>query len=172
MKTFSAKPADVTREWFVIDADNKVLGRIATEIALRLRGKHKPVYTPHVDTGDHSVVINADKIAVTGNKEEGKIYYVRSYAKDRKKPTYGLIRTISPSSILVDLESVTINNGGNPYAIGLLLDDGTGVDEYGFIWAKDTIPAYDNNDGIWITSLNFSGNWLSDEKAVFFCVMV
>ena len=55
MKTFSAKPADVTREWFVIDADNKVLGRIATEIALRLRGKHKPVYTPHVDTGDHIV---------------------------------------------------------------------------------------------------------------------
>ena len=75
MKTFSAKPADVTREWYVIDADNKVLGRVATEIALRLRGKHKPEYTPHVDTGDHIVVINAEKIALTGNKEEDKIYY-------------------------------------------------------------------------------------------------
>jgi len=75
MKTFSAKPADVKREWFVIDATDKVLGRVATEIATRLRGKHKPEYTPHVDTGDHIVVINAEKIAVTGNKEEGKIYY-------------------------------------------------------------------------------------------------
>jgi len=75
MKTFSAKPQDVTREWFVIDATDKVLGRVATEVALRLRGKHKPEYTPHVDTGDHIVIINAEKIAVTGNKEEGKIYY-------------------------------------------------------------------------------------------------
>ncbi len=75
MKTFSAKPADVKREWFVIDATDKVLGRVATEIATRLRGKHKAEYTPHVDTGDHIVVINAEKIAVTGNKEEGKIYY-------------------------------------------------------------------------------------------------
>jgi large subunit ribosomal protein L13 len=75
MKTFSAKPAEVKREWFVIDATDKVLGRVATEIAIRLRGKHKPEFTPHVDTGDHIVVINAEKIAVTGNKEEGKIYY-------------------------------------------------------------------------------------------------
>ena len=75
MKTFSAKPAEVKREWFVVDAADKVLGRVATEIALRLRGKHKPEYTPHIDTGDHIVVINAEKIAVTGNKEEGKIYY-------------------------------------------------------------------------------------------------
>ena len=75
MKTFSAKPAEVKREWFVIDANDKVLGRVATEIAHRLRGKHKAEYTPHVDTGDHIVVINAEKVAVTGNKEEGKIYY-------------------------------------------------------------------------------------------------
>lgn len=75
MKTFSAKPAEVKREWFVIDATDKVLGRVATEIAHLLRGKHKPEYTPHVDTGDHIIVINAEKIAVTGNKEEGKIYY-------------------------------------------------------------------------------------------------
>jgi large subunit ribosomal protein L13 len=75
MKTFSAKPQEVKREWFVIDATDKVLGRVATEVALRLRGKHKPEYTPHVDTGDHIVIINAEKIAVTGNKEEDKVYY-------------------------------------------------------------------------------------------------
>ena len=75
MKTFSAKPAEVKREWFVVDVTDRVLGRMATEIALRLRGKHKPEYTPHVDTGDHIVVINADKIAVTGNKETDKVYY-------------------------------------------------------------------------------------------------
>jgi large subunit ribosomal protein L13 len=75
MKTFSAKSHEVKREWFVVDATDKVLGRVATEIATRLRGKHKAEYTPHVDTGDHIVVINAEKIAVTGNKEEGKIYY-------------------------------------------------------------------------------------------------
>ena len=75
MKTFSAKPAEVKREWFVVDATDKVLGRVATEIAHRLRGKHKAEFTPHVDTGDHIVVINAEKIAVTGNKEEAKIYY-------------------------------------------------------------------------------------------------
>lgn len=75
MKTFSAKPQEVTREWFIIDATDKVLGRLSAEVAHRLRGKHKPEYTPHVDTGDHIVIINAEKIAVTGNKEEGKVYY-------------------------------------------------------------------------------------------------
>ena len=75
MKTFSAKPAEVTRDWYVVDVADKVLGRVATEIALRLRGKHKPEFTPHVDTGDHIVVINAEKIAVTGKKETDKIYY-------------------------------------------------------------------------------------------------
>lgn len=75
MKTFSAKPHEVKREWFVIDATDKVLGRLSTEIARRLKGKHKPEYTPHVDTGDHIVIINAEKVAVTGNKEEAKMYY-------------------------------------------------------------------------------------------------
>jgi len=75
MKTFVAKPADVKREWFVVDAEGKTLGRLATEIALRLRGKHKAEYTPHVDTGDYIVVVNAEKITVTGNKAKGKIYY-------------------------------------------------------------------------------------------------
>lgn len=75
MKTFVAKPAEVQRDWFVVDADGKTLGRIATEIARRLRGKHKAEFTPHVDTGDYIVVINADKVTVTGNKAKGKMYY-------------------------------------------------------------------------------------------------
>ena len=75
MKTFSAKPAEVKRDWFVIDAEGKTLGRMATEIARRLRGKHKAEYTPHVDTGDYIVVINADKVHVTGRKETDKMYY-------------------------------------------------------------------------------------------------
>jgi large subunit ribosomal protein L13 len=75
MKTFSAKPHEVRREWLVIDAAGKNLGRLASEIARRLRGKHKPEFTPHVDTGDYIVVINAEKIAVTGNKMSDKIYH-------------------------------------------------------------------------------------------------
>ena len=78
MKTFSAKPAEVRRDWFVIDATGKTLGRMATEIAMRLRGKHKPEYTPHVDTGDYIVVVNAEKVAVTGNKQQDKMYYRHS----------------------------------------------------------------------------------------------
>ncbi len=75
MKTFSAKPAEVRRDWFVVDATGKTLGRLSTEIAHHLRGKHKPEYTPHVDTGDYIVVVNAEKIRVTGNKLKDKIYY-------------------------------------------------------------------------------------------------
>ena len=75
MKTFSANPQTVKRDWFVIDANNKVLGRLASEIAHRLRGKHKAEYTPHVDTGDYIIVVNAEKIAVTGNKANAKKYY-------------------------------------------------------------------------------------------------
>ena len=78
MKTFSAKNETVRRDWFVVDAENKVLGRLAAEIAHRLRGKHKPEYTPHVDTGDYIVVVNAGKVAVTGNKATDKIYYRHS----------------------------------------------------------------------------------------------
>jgi large subunit ribosomal protein L13 len=75
MKTFSAKADEVKREWFIIDAENVILGRMAAEIARRLRGKHKPEFTPHVDTGDYIVVINAEKLAVTGNKMKQKTYY-------------------------------------------------------------------------------------------------
>jgi large subunit ribosomal protein L13 len=73
--TVSAKPAEVRRDWFLVDAEDKTLGRLATEIARRLRGKHKPIYTPHVDTGDYIVVINAEKIRVTGNKMQNKMYH-------------------------------------------------------------------------------------------------
>ncbi|MFO8155251.1 MAG: 50S ribosomal protein L13 [Pseudomonadota bacterium] len=75
MKTFSAKPAEVQRDWYVIDAEGKTLGRLATEVARRLRGKHKPEYTPHVDTGDYIIVVNAEKVAVTGRKAADKMYY-------------------------------------------------------------------------------------------------
>jgi large subunit ribosomal protein L13 len=75
MKTVSTKPADVTRDWFVVDAEGKTLGRMATEIARLLRGKHKPEYTPHVDTGDYIIVVNAEKVRVTGNKAKDKMYY-------------------------------------------------------------------------------------------------
>ena len=75
MKTFVAKPETVKRDWYVVDAEGKTLGRLSTEIASRLRGKHKPEYTPHVDTGDYIVVINAEKVAVTGKKRTDKMYH-------------------------------------------------------------------------------------------------
>ena len=78
MKTVSTRPQDVDRTWFVVDAEDKTLGRLATEIARRLRGKHKPEYTPHVDTGDYIVVVNAEKVRVTGNKFNDKMYYRHS----------------------------------------------------------------------------------------------
>ncbi len=75
MSTVFAHPETVRRDWYVVDASGKTLGRLATQLAVRLRGKHKPQYTPHVDTGDHIIVLNADKIAVTGNKLTDKTYY-------------------------------------------------------------------------------------------------
>ncbi|MGD8207501.1 MAG: 50S ribosomal protein L13 [Thiohalocapsa sp.] len=75
MTTVSTKPAEVRRGWYLIDAEGKTLGRLAAELARRLRGKHKPQYTPHVDTGDYLVVVNADKVRVTGNKLQDKVYY-------------------------------------------------------------------------------------------------
>ena len=74
MKSYVAKPLEIERKWYVIDATDKTLGRLSTEIASRLRGKHKPIYTPHVDCGDHIIVINAEKIKVTGNKATQKVY--------------------------------------------------------------------------------------------------
>jgi large subunit ribosomal protein L13 len=101
MKTFSAKPAEVTRDWYVIDADGKTLGRLSTEIARRLRGKHKPVYTPHVDTGDYIIVINAEKVRVTGNKEQDKIYYKHTgYIGNMKSISLGKLRQRKPERII------------------------------------------------------------------------
>jgi len=78
MKTFSAKPHEVEREWYVIDATDRPLGRLATAVASRLRGKHKPIFTPHVDTGDYIIVVNAAKVGATGNKRSQKMYYRHS----------------------------------------------------------------------------------------------
>lgn len=75
MKTYSATPADIERKWLVVDADGVVLGRMAAIVADRLRGKHKPYYTPHLDCGDHVVIINAEKVQLTGNKRQDKVYY-------------------------------------------------------------------------------------------------
>ena len=101
MKTYSAKPAEVERAWFVVDAEGKTLGRLATEIAHRLRGKHKPEYTPHVDTGDYIVVVNAEKIRVTGNKEKDKIYYkYTGYIGNLKAVPLGKMREMHPDRII------------------------------------------------------------------------
>ncbi len=75
MKTYSAKPAEVARKWYVIDAEGIVLGRLASIVAMRLRGKHKPIYTPHIDCGDNIIVVNADKVKLTGRKRGRKVYY-------------------------------------------------------------------------------------------------
>ena len=78
MTTRSTRPSEVNREWYLVDATDKVLGRLATQIAVRLRGKHKPTYTPHIDTGDYIVVVNARKVRLTGNKEKAKVYHRHS----------------------------------------------------------------------------------------------
>lgn len=101
MKTFSAKPAEVQRGWFLVDAKGKTLGRLASEIARRLKGKHKPEYTPHVDTGDYIVVINAEQVAVTGRKLEQKVYYRHSgYPGGLKEETLGKLLQRKPISVL------------------------------------------------------------------------
>ena len=101
MKTFSAKPETVKRDWFVIDATDKVLGRLATEVASRLRGKHKAEFTPHVDTGDYIVIVNAEKIRVTGKKEKDKFYHKHSgYIGGMKSTALGKMRQEHPERII------------------------------------------------------------------------
>ena len=101
MKTFSAKPAEVKRDWYIIDADGKTLGRLCTEVARRLRGKHKPEYTPHVDTGDYIVIVNAEKIRVTGNKIEDKRYFRHSgYPGGISETTFGKMQEKFPGRAL------------------------------------------------------------------------
>jgi large subunit ribosomal protein L13 len=101
MKTFSAKPEEVRRDWFVVDATDKTLGRLATELASRLRGKHKPEFTPHVDTGDHIVVVNAARIRVTGNKLADKMYYRHTgYVGNLKSISLGKLMEKSPEQVI------------------------------------------------------------------------
>ena len=103
MKTISAKPETVKRDWYVVDASGKTLGRLASEIASRLRGKHKPVYTPHVDTGDYIIVVNAAKVAVTGNKGEDKMYY-------RHSEFPGGIKGVNFNTLIVRKPELVIEN--------------------------------------------------------------
>jgi len=101
MKTLSAKPAEIHRQWFVVDASGKTLGRLASEVARRLRGKHKPEYTPHVDTGDYIVVVNASKIHVTGNKAQNKMYHHHTgYVGNLKSINFDKLRAKAPERII------------------------------------------------------------------------
>ncbi len=101
MKTFSANPATVKRDWYVVDAEGKTLGRLASEIARRLRGKHKAEYTPHVDTGDYIVVINAEKVRVTGRKATDKIYYRHTgYIGNMKSASFEKMIATRPEQVL------------------------------------------------------------------------
>ncbi|MBK79711.1 MAG: 50S ribosomal protein L13 [Gammaproteobacteria bacterium] len=101
MKTVSMRAEDVRRSWFVVDAEDKTLGRLATEIATRLRGKHKPEYTPHVDTGDYVIVVNAEKIRVTGAKTTDKMYYRHSgYPGGIKSRSFEQMRDSHPERII------------------------------------------------------------------------
>ena len=101
MKTYSTKSHEVQGDWFVVDATDKVLGRLSVELAKRLRGKHKPEYTPHADTGDYIVVINADKIAVTGNKAKDKIYYHHTgYVGNLKSASFEKMKETHPERII------------------------------------------------------------------------
>lgn len=101
MKTFSAKASETKHDWYVVDASGKVLGRLASEIALRLRGKHKAIYTPHVDTGDFIVVVNAEKIALTGKKLTDKIYYSYSgYPGGLRETAAGKMLAEKPENLI------------------------------------------------------------------------
>lgn len=100
-RSYSAKPTEVQRKWYVVDAEGKTLGRLATTVAATLRGKHKPTFTPHIDTGDFVVVVNADKVKVTGNKETQKVYYRHSnYPGGLKSETLKDMRERHPDRII------------------------------------------------------------------------
>ncbi len=118
MKTFSAKPAEVDHKWLLVDAKDKILGRLASEIAIRLRGKHKPEYTPHVDTGDFVVVVNAQAIAVTGKKMTDKKYYRHSgYPGGIKEITFGKKQQRFPGQVLLDAVKGMLPKGPLGYAM-------------------------------------------------------
>ncbi|HET9670661.1 MAG TPA: 50S ribosomal protein L13 [Casimicrobiaceae bacterium] len=118
MKTYSARPRDVTHDWYVVDAADKVLGRLAAEIASRLRGKHKAIYTPHIDTGDFIVVTNVDKIRVTGTKEETKLYHRHSgYPGGISTTTFGKMQQRFPGRALEKAVKGMLPKGPLGYAM-------------------------------------------------------
>jgi large subunit ribosomal protein L13 len=118
MKTFSARPQDVHREWYVVDATDKVLGRLASAIAHRLRGKHKAIYTPHIDTGDFIVVTNVEKLRVTGAKAEDKLYHRHSgYPGGIRTTTYGKVQRRFPGRVLETAVKGMLPKGPLGYAM-------------------------------------------------------
>ena len=137
MKTFSAKPLEVKREWYVVDATDKVVGRLAAEIALRLRGKDKPEYTPHVDTGDYIIVVNADKLALTGAKAEDKKYFRHSgYPGGVYETTFRKMQEKHPGRALEIAVKGMLPKGPLGYAMfkklgtGKIEINGRSLDEY------------------------------------------
>ncbi|MCC2624945.1 MAG: ribosomal protein [Burkholderiales bacterium] len=118
MKTFSARPQDITQEWFIVDAKDKVLGRLASKIAHILRGKHKAIYTPHMDTGDFIVVTNVDKITVTGDKTLKKIYYRHTgYPGGIYSRTFNDMLDKAPEKILINAVKGMLPKGPLGYAM-------------------------------------------------------
>ncbi|HUQ73408.1 MAG TPA: 50S ribosomal protein L13 [Burkholderiales bacterium] len=118
MKTYSAKAGEVEQGWYVVDAQNKVLGRLAVQIASRLRGKHKPQYTPHVDTGDYIVVVNASKLRVTGRKAERKVYYRHSgFPGGIKATTFDKMHAARPERVLQKAVKGMLPKGPLGYAM-------------------------------------------------------
>ena len=118
MTTFTAKTDEIKHGWFVVDAQGKVLGRLATQIAARLRGKHKPEYTPHVDTGDFVVVVSVDKLRVTGRKRERKIYYRHTEVPgDIKKTNFAKLHAAKPERVLQKAVKGMLPKGPLGYAM-------------------------------------------------------
>ena len=118
MKTYSAKPQDVTRDWYIVDGTDKVLGRLAAGIASRLRGKHKPIFTPHIDTGDFIVVTNVEKLKVTGDKLESKLYHRHSgYPGGIKTSTFGQMQARFPGRALEKAVKGMLPKGPLGYAM-------------------------------------------------------
>ena len=118
MKTYTAKAGEVEQGWYVVDAQDKVLGKLAAQIAVRLRGKHKPEYTPHVDTGDYVVVVNAAKVRVTGRKAESKVYYRHSgYPGGLKQTNFAKLRAARPERVLQHAVKGMLPKGPLGYAM-------------------------------------------------------
>jgi large subunit ribosomal protein L13 len=101
MKTFTAKPQEIERKWWIVDATGKSLGRLAADVAAVLRGKHKPIFTPHVDTGDHVIILNAEKVKLTGNKAEERLYRHSGYPGGLKSVTRGELRAKRPERLVM-----------------------------------------------------------------------